>query len=145
MNADEYIKQRLQDQIEWYSRKSQSSQRWFKRLRIIEIFFAACIPFCSGFMTPETINLRIAVGFMGLLITVIAGVLSIFKFQENWIDYRTTSEVLKHEHYLFLTGTSPYNAPESFPLLVSRVESLISKENTNWNQYVKTAVEKNNP
>jgi hypothetical protein len=33
ISADEYIEQRLNDQISWYDRKSGMSQLWFKRLR----------------------------------------------------------------------------------------------------------------
>jgi hypothetical protein len=145
MTPDEYIQQRLDDQINWYSTKSQTNQIWFKRLRILEILCAATIPFLAGFISESTDYLRIVIGILGLTIAVIAGVLSIFKFQENWIEYRSTSEMLKHEKYMFMTKASPYNVQDSFPLLVNRVESLISKENTNWAQYVKsTTKEKQN-
>ncbi|HFC76762.1 MAG TPA: DUF4231 domain-containing protein, partial [Candidatus Moranbacteria bacterium] len=46
-------------------------------------------------------------------------------------------ESLKHEKYLFLTKSEPYDIDEPFKLLVQRVESLISKENTNWSNYMK--------
>jgi len=49
ISADEYIEQRLNDQISWYDRKSGTSQLWFKRLRFAEIVAAATIPFLSGF------------------------------------------------------------------------------------------------
>jgi hypothetical protein len=37
----EYIEERLNDQIIWYSKKSQTNQKWFKRLRLLEIIVAA--------------------------------------------------------------------------------------------------------
>ncbi|MBC8146611.1 MAG: hypothetical protein H8E98_01335 [Bacteroidetes bacterium] len=46
-----------------------------------------------------------------------------------------TCEMLKHEKYLFLTKCAPYNLEDAFCLLVSRVENLISKENTQWSEY----------
>ncbi len=36
MSPDEYLAQRLDDQIHWYDRKSQQNQKYFKRLRMIE-------------------------------------------------------------------------------------------------------------
>jgi hypothetical protein len=33
MTEEEYIEERLNDQIIWYSKKSQTNQKWFKRLR----------------------------------------------------------------------------------------------------------------
>jgi hypothetical protein len=41
MAPEEYIEQRLNDQIGWYDRKSATNQRWFKRLRFAEIVAAA--------------------------------------------------------------------------------------------------------
>ena len=134
MSPDEYIKSRLDDQIDWYSRRSQSNQRWFKGLRVIEIVFASTIPFLVSQITTDTPLLRIIVGGMAVCIAVVSGLVSLYKFHEDWIEYRTTAETLKHEKYLFLTKASPYDNETAFHALVSRVESLISKENTNWSR-----------
>ena len=37
ISPEEYIEQRLNDQIGWYDRKSVTNQRWFRRLRFAEI------------------------------------------------------------------------------------------------------------
>ncbi len=37
---------------------------------------------------------------------------------------------------MFLTGTEPYDGEDRFQVLVQRCETLISKENTNWAQYM---------
>lgn len=137
MNEDEYIAGRLDDQIRWYSKKSAQNQKWFKKLQITSIIASAFIPFLSGYITETSIILKVITGIMGLLVAAITATLSLYKFQENWLMYRTTCESLKHEKYLFLTRTDPYHVAEPFPLLVQRVESLISKENTNWSRYMK--------
>ena len=80
---------------------------------------------------------------MGLLITIITGVVTLYKFQENWIEYRTTCETLRHEKFLFLTQTDPYDIEDPFNLLVHRVENLISKENTQWAQHIKMSKKMN--
>jgi hypothetical protein len=51
---------------------------------------------------------------------------------EKWIEYRTTTETLKHEKYLYFTNSLPYANDDTFVLLVERVERLISKENSRW-------------
>ena len=48
MNEEEYLEKRLEDQIEWYSKKSQHNQKWYKNLRLTEIISATLIPFLSG-------------------------------------------------------------------------------------------------
>lgn len=139
MNPAEYIEKRLEDQISWYDRKSLANQRTFKRLRVTEIIAAALIPFLSGITVskPELmIYGTIIVGVLGMGIAVIAGVLSLGQHQEHWIEYRTVCESLKKEKFLFETGVEPYSGDDAFRLLVQRVETLISKENTNWAQYM---------
>ena len=74
-------------------------------------------------------------GILGALVVVLAGILSLQQDQERWVEYRATAESLKHEKYLYLTGTDPYIGPDAFPLLVQRVEALISKEHGNWTGY----------
>jgi hypothetical protein len=45
MGQDMYIKERLEDQIAWYDKKSQRNQKWFERLRAIALIAGASIPF----------------------------------------------------------------------------------------------------
>jgi len=134
MAPEEYLRDRLDDQINWYSQKSQWNQAWFKRLRVVEILFATSIPFLVSYITPETTTLKLVVGAMGIVVALVSGLVTLYKFQENWIEYRTTAETLKHEKYLYLTLSPPYDGDEPFRLLVARVESTVSKENTNWAQ-----------
>jgi hypothetical protein len=138
MSPEEYIAQRLQDQIDWYDRKSSRSKKIFKRLRLAEIVAAALIPFLSGIsISREEYRLAgvIVVGALGMIVTIIAGILSLGQHQEQWVEYRATCESLKREKFLFQTGVEPYDGADTFPLLVQRVEMLLSKENAGWTQY----------
>jgi uncharacterized protein DUF4231 len=133
ISPEEYIEQRLNDQIGWYDRKSVINQRLFKRLRFVEIVAAATIPFLSGF-AGDSFPIRIAIGALGVLVAVVASLLGLLQLQEHWIEYRGTAESLRKEKFLFLTQTGPYDKDDSFHLLVQRVEGLLSKENTDWAQ-----------
>jgi hypothetical protein len=55
--------------------------------------------------------------------------------QELWIEYWETCETLKKEKVLYQTVVEPYATADAFAVLVQRVETLISKENTDWGQY----------
>lgn len=134
MNAEEYLKERLDDQISWYDAKSQLNQKVFKQLRLAEIGAAALIPLLSGFTDPERPYLPVTMGILGAVVAVIAGALALYQFEQNWIQYRTTCESLKKEKFRFLTGSKPFDGTEeeNLRLLVDRVESLISRENTEW-------------
>ena len=133
LSPEEYIEQRLSDQIGWYDGKSGANQCWFKRLRFAEIVAAATIPFLSGF-AGDSFPIKIAIGALGVFVAVLASLLGLLHLQEHWIEYRATAESLTREKFLFLTQTEPYHRDDAFHLLVQRVEALLSKENADWAQ-----------
>jgi hypothetical protein len=134
MNEETYLKERVEDQIVWYDRKSTFNKRWFISLRTVEIAAAATVPFLSGFAGHPWIGATI--GVIGIVITLCAGITHLCQFQERWIEYRTTAESLKKEKFLFLTRTEPYYSDDAFPILVQRIETATSKENVTWAQHL---------
>ncbi|GAB6906454.1 conserved hypothetical protein [Desulfosarcina cetonica] len=144
MERDQYLKERVDDQINWYDLRSKAAQLAFRRLRHAEIVCAALVPFMAGFAGSYA-SVAFLVGLLGAVVVVLAAFQSLGQYQENWIDYRSICESLKHEKYLFLTGADPYTAPEAFPLLVQRVENLLSKENRNWSQDTRTGTTQSLP
>lgn len=131
ITEENYIQERLEDQIEWYDDKSTQCQKQFKRLKGTVIFLSASIPFFVGFISDLKFFEEI-VSFIGVVIVVIEGWLSLTKYHENWIEYRSICETLRHEKYMYLTKTGVYETEQTFKVLVERVESIISKENVNW-------------
>lgn len=124
------IIERLEDQIDWYDRKSMTNQRYFKRIKMVEIAAAAIIPFLSAFSLPR---IMWVIGGLGVLITVLEGMLHLNQYQQNWIAYRSTCESLKHEKYVYLGKASPYaSALDPHALLAERIESLVSQEHAKW-------------
>ena len=122
--------ERLEDQIAWYDRKSQVNQRVYKRIKIVEILAAAVIPFLAAFRLP---SVGMVAGGLGMLITVLEGILHLNQYQQNWIAYRSTCESLKHEKYTYLGKASPYaNVADPHALLAERIESLVSQEHAKW-------------
>lgn len=128
--APDPILARLDEQLDWYDRKSLSNQRYFKRIKIAEIIAAALIPFLSAINFK---HVTLWTAGLGVLITVLEGWLHLYQFQQNWTTYRSTCEQLKHEKYLYLGGAAPYaNASNPRALLAERVESLVSQEHAKW-------------
>jgi len=129
---DDYMSKRLDEQIEWYDKNSSRAQSWFKRLRILEIALAVSIPFLVGYISDETPAMRFTVGLTGVVVAIISGMLTLNRYQENWIEYRTTCESLRHHKFTFLAKAGPYSGDGAFRTLVENVERLISQENTKW-------------
>jgi hypothetical protein len=99
------ILERLEDQLAWYDRKSLGKQRAYKQIEIVEIFAGATIPFLAGIRLPHA---SIVIGGLGILITVFEGLLHLNQYQQNWINYRSACEALKHEKYTYLGKAAPY-------------------------------------
>jgi len=124
------IMERLEDQIAWYDRKSMANQRIYKRIKIVEIVAAAMIPFIGTFKLSQAAWVT---GGLGVLITVLEGMLHLNQYQQNWTAYRSTCESLKHEKFTYLGKAAPYaNAADAHALLAERIESLVSQEHAKW-------------
>ena len=136
MTEQEYLDLRVKDQIDWYDRKSGWHKKWFMRLKIAETVLALTIPFMTAYITTETVGLKIIVGFIAIVVAAITNFVTLCKFQENWIEYRTVAESLKHENFLYITKSGPYKNGDAFSEFVERIESYISKENTKWASYI---------
>ena len=121
---------RLEDQIEWYDRKSRSAQRIFKRAKIVEILAAAMIPFLAGVSFHHD---KLVTAGLGVLITILEGILHLNQYQQIWSNYRSTCEALKHEKFTYLGMAGPYaGAPNPRVVLTERVESLVSQEHAQY-------------
>jgi hypothetical protein len=129
--ADPVI-ERLEDQISWYDRKSGSNQRAYKRIKIVEIIAAAVIPFAAAF-NSDFRYVAYVTGALGVIITILEGLLHLNQYQENWSGYRSTCEALKHEKYCFIAKAADYaTAADPRALLAERIESLVSQEHAKW-------------
>ena len=85
----------------------------------------------------EDIWIRICIAILGAIVTISTGIVSICQFRKNWIEYRATTESLKYEKYMFKTKTGFYAESGAFPIFVERIETLVSKEHTDWKQHLK--------
>lgn len=126
--ASAAARRRLEDQIDWYDRKSGHNQRWFKRLKVGQIVLAAAIPAAAA-LGAHSAPLAVA----GALIVVVEGLQQLQQYQQNWTAYRATCERLKHERHLFEAQAGPYaGAGRPAALLAERIEGLVSQEHAAW-------------
>ena len=144
-NQENPTQKRLEEQIDWYDKKSAFNQRWFKRIKIIELIAAALIPLLAGLSTLIPYSALIT-GSLGALIAVLESVLGLYQFQTNWISYRSTCEGLRHEKYLWLAKAGHYaDTKDPDRLLAERIESLISTEHAKWTSVQEKVDKKDEP
>lgn len=133
MDILSYLNERVEDQIKWYSDKATCYKTWYKILQTIEIVLAAIIPLLTGYSVKVS-WIPFVIGCIGVLITIIESLSKLNKLHENWIHYRSTSELLKFQKHLFITRSSPYNncGDTIENLFVKNIEQIISSENGQW-------------
>jgi uncharacterized protein YeeX (DUF496 family) len=134
-----YRQERLQKQINWHSKKARDNKRMFRLCQIITLVASAIIPIINvGSIVESNIanyQTRIISSIISAIIAVITGFTQLEKYQENWILYRTSSELLKKEKYFFENSAGEYSnldEKERNKLLVERVESIVSAETSKY-------------
>ena len=132
ITEQDYISQRLEDQLKWYSKKSSFNKNRYRLLKSSVIAISVTIPFLAGLIKGDGDWLKIAVGVGGVMVALLEGLLSLFKYQDLWLEYRVTAEQLKREKILYETGSGPYKNNKSLQMLVERTESILSTENQSW-------------
>ena len=120
--------QRLEEQIRWYSHGARRNKRWYLRIKVVQIVSAAAIPVLAATSLPTWVA-----GGLGALIVVLESIQQLFQFHSNWTHYRSTSEALKHEKFLYLAHAGAYaNAANPDALLAERIENRVSQEHASW-------------
>lgn len=119
---------RLEDQLAWYDAKAGYSQRMFKRLKAATFLAAGLIPLSA--LCPYG---KLIASSLGFFIVVIEGFQQLGQFQQNWFNYRATTEALKHQKYLFLAEAGPYaDVGNPRRVLAEQIESIVSQEHARW-------------
>ncbi len=133
MTQEEYLKNFVDDQIDWYNRKSRSNQKWYKRLRTTAIVCSILIPLFAGFIEEDLTALKYVVGALGAIVALVESILALNKYKENWLEYRATCEAMQREKRLFLMKVGRYQAAgKAFPIFVERIEKITGQENIQW-------------
>ncbi|MFM7401604.1 MAG: DUF4231 domain-containing protein, partial [Bacteroidota bacterium] len=106
------------------------------RIRTLELICSALIPFLVAMIPGEEGDkdwffvLKCVTGGLGVVITILAGIQTLNKYQELWSQYRAVAESLKSEKLMYLTRAGQYSAaPDAFQLFVINVEAILAREN----------------
>ena len=127
---NDYLESRYKKQIEWYDRKSIRNHKAYQVFQWAAIILSAITPILIVASDGWVRWFAVAIA---IFVAISTAALKTFKYQENWIGYRTTCETLRKEYYFYEAGIQGYeNVEDKEALFVERVESLISRENTLW-------------
>ena len=107
--------------------------------QVVIIVFSVLTPILLA--TGLSVLQILAAGLSGV-VAIATSVLGTFKFQENWLSFRTVAESLKREKSLYDSKNCEYDlAEDPAKLFILKIETLISKEHNTWTNYHQTLKE----
>ena len=124
-----YLESRLENQIQLHDNKSRWNYKWHLALGTFELVVAVIITLLVSFTTESDIFLKILAGILALFVVIVSGILTLYRFQENWVKHLSITKLLQAEKFLFLTKSGPYSRIEAtFSVLAERVEKILLVE-----------------
>jgi hypothetical protein len=89
---------RLNDQLDWYDRKSGENQWRYKQIKVAQLVLAGSIPV---FALVGDVWGRWVTAILGASVAILEGLQQLGQYNNLWVSYRATAEQLKHEKHLF--------------------------------------------
>ncbi|MGQ1785145.1 MULTISPECIES: DUF4231 domain-containing protein [unclassified Saccharicrinis] len=128
-----YIDKRIQPRIDEFKDLANQNRNWYYIFQVVTILAATMVPVFSGFINEDNDPFKWLVAILGGLSAVVASLLSLFKFQENWIRFRSTYHDLDTQLSLFKNGSREYeNRKQAFNVLVDNCERILQAEIGQW-------------
>ena len=125
-----YVQDRHQAQVQYFSRRSAKSKRWYVFFQTGAIIFAVAAPLLVVSLPP---SLKVITATVSALAAFFTTALKSFRFHETWTSARSMVDLLKRERYLYMAELDAYRDPSDRErLFVERVESLLAKESAVW-------------
>ncbi|RKR05592.1 uncharacterized protein DUF4231 [Flavobacterium sp. 90] len=129
MEIENYIIQRVDDQIRYYSIASSRNRLLYLTIMTFQIFLGAYLPILTR--VSLSLNIDLQISLIGAFIIILTGLQGIGNFKEKWVLYRKTAEKIKQEKFKFLTIPDKYKEEEFFNF-VRKIEEIFASENNEW-------------
>ena len=139
---DDYLKNRYEDQMKYYSKKSAENRDKYRKYQWALIILSALTPVMAALdgvnlgseEFPTVLNIKLIVVAISAIVAILTTGLKTFNYFELWVTYRKTNEELKREIYYYNFLVGPYGEPgvNRETLFVMQVEGILDKERGMW-------------
>lgn len=122
-----YLEDRIESQKKWHSNKATINKNRYYLTETITLVAGASIPVINVFDILPNPVLKIISASLAAIIVVASGLGKLFKYQENWLNFRALSESLNREKELYLYKVGDYDQEDEVrgKILIERVENLL--------------------
>ena len=119
---EKYLKERYEPEVNRYNNRASRNKRCYQWFQWAAIIISVSVLVMVVSMPDELKWITVA---LLIVLPIATAALITFKFQENWINYKTIAEILKKEKYYYDAETIEYaTAKDKKRLFMERVETL---------------------
>ncbi|MBC8263114.1 DUF4231 domain-containing protein [Acidovorax sp.] len=130
-----YLDDRLEGQRKWHSSKATWNKNRFYVVEIITLVAGGLIPVINVLDAFPEPWLRVLSASLASVIVIVTGIGKLYKFQENWLNFRAVVEMLKREREFYLYEVGEYavrSDRKRSRILVERVESILGSTTSQY-------------
>jgi len=127
--AFEYLERRVAPQRKWHNEKARWNKQRYYCVEIATLMAGAAIPIVNLWAADDPWWGRVLSAVFGGVIVMAVAVGKLFKFQENWLQFRTLVEALDREEALHQWGAiedAEADQAARNRLFVERVENILT-------------------
>ena len=142
MNIDEYLKERVEDQLTYFERAASREKKKFHRIQTAIIVLGVLVPVVINLpenLIAGTESMKLITTILSVMLAILSGISNLRKHGDLWLRYRGTEEMLKRERFLFLTKSGDYANENAFHTFVTRVESVLLDDYTGFSGVIEEA------
>ncbi|MDO5291547.1 MAG: DUF4231 domain-containing protein [bacterium] len=130
--SDEKMKKRIMNSLNWFIKKAVVYKRCYYTFSSASIVTPLAMTIMNSVESSTFIanNFKQYSAVLATITTVASSLLALFRFKDQWQEYRTTAEVLKSELIKFQTKTGEYKDQDP-QMLCDRIEAIIAQSHIN--------------
>jgi len=141
LTAEEYVAERLNPELAYYDTNAGKAKKNYLRMRALTVIGGALVPVLVNVHLPYIDILTTAVS---LVVVLFVSLETVYRFREQWTNYRTAEHNLRNEYFVFTARSGAYavlDEPAAFTLFVNRIEEAIDAENASTLRVMTTMTE----
>ena len=141
LTAQEYVDERLNPEIVYYNKSAGKAKQRYLQMRAITVIGGALVPVMVNVDLPYINILTTAIS---LVVVLFVSLETVYRYREQWTNYRTAEQNLRNEYFLFTSQSGAYaelDEATAFTLFVNRIEQTIDAENASTLRVMTTVTE----
>ena len=131
VGPQDYIDNRLKDQLDWYRTKAGQAKQRHTLLASVQFATTAAVPVLNAFGAQDHAYIY-AASISAAIAAISMGFLALGNHQQNWLRYRQAANSLETIFWLYKNGARPFDTAERDRRLVEHAEDVMAQESGQW-------------